>query len=399
MKNRIRPPVRIDENEIVIPRGDSKTKVWKWRLNVPASITGTKKERKFFDTEKEAKTYAQSLLTARDAAGDLVNKLRERGMSVTDAIAYALKHAPKSKPVSVDEAITRFLASRKASNCKPRYIENLESQLKQVSDDFGSAMIDSVNKAQIERFLKNLTARDGETPASPKSRINYLITLTALMNFGVEEGWRGENPAAKITRPNLDETVIEILQPSQVKQLLDEASKPAYSDVYPALLLQLYAGARRSELPFITWEVIRDNYLRLDTTKIRVKRAVSLPANLQQWLALLKGKGRIFAPPGVTHDPKDTRALEDAYTYRLNEIAAVAKLELSKNVLRHTAITYRVASTGDIAATALWAGNSVAVINEHYLGAATKDDAMTFYSLTPNSPTNVVSIREGDKSA
>ena len=393
MKNAIRPPIRIDVNERVIPPHDKTTKVWRWRLNVPASITGTRKERLFFGTEKEAKKHAEELLAARRAGGDLTEKLKARGLSFTDAITYALRHAPKAKPVTIATAIEQFIASRKSANCKERYLANLESQLGQVREDFGSTMIDAVTKTQLERFLADLTGKDGETPATPKSRINYIITLNALFNFAVGEGWRGENPAVKIRRPNLDEVATAILSPAQAKQLLDEACKPAYADVFPVLLIQLFAGPRRSELPHITWETIRDSYLRLDTTKVRVKRPVELPGVLLEWLAPYRGKGRMFAPEAAEFNAKDTRPVEDAYTYRLGEIAAAAKLTLPKNVLRHSAITYRVNSTGDIAGTALWAGTSVEVIREHYLGAATKKDAATFYALKPGSQANVVPMR------
>jgi len=111
VKNAIRPPVRIDVNERVIPAHDKTTKVWRWRLNVPASITGTRKERLFFATEKEAKKHAEELLAARRAGGDLTEKLEARGLSFTDAITYALRHAPKAKPVTITKAIEQFIAS------------------------------------------------------------------------------------------------------------------------------------------------------------------------------------------------------------------------------------------------------------------------------------------------
>jgi hypothetical protein len=46
-------------------------------------------------------------------------------------------------------------------------------------------------------------------------------------------------------------------------------------------------------------------------------------------------------------------------------------------------LTYRVAATGSLGETALWAGNSPDVIRRHYLGAATKVDAEEFYRLDP----------------
>jgi site-specific recombinase XerD len=396
MKDVIRDPVKVDAKKRVI---SGKGEAHRWLLNVPASITGKTKERLFFRTETAAKSRRDTLLEARKAAGDdLLVKLKERGMSVAQAINYALKHAPRATPVTIEKAVAAFLASRKAANCKPRYLANLKSQLAQVETEFKGVMVDTITKAQVQRFIGDLTGKDRDTPASPKSRINYIITLTALFNFAVEEGWRGDTPTSKIRRPELDEALTSILSPAQTKKLIEEASKPENHDVFPALLIQLFAAPRRSEIPHITWDLIRDSYLRLDKTKVRIKRAVELPQVLIDWLApYRKTQGRVFAPVDVHFDPKDTRPIEDSFTYRLGQVAEIAEISLPKNVLRHTAITYRVASTGDINSTALWAGNSVKVIREHYLGAATKDEAMTFYALRPAAGSNVISITQTAK--
>jgi hypothetical protein len=111
-----------------------------------------------------------------------------------------------------------------------------------------------------------------------------------------------------------------------------------------------------------------------------------LPETLLAWLKPFRGRtGRIFAPEDIEFNPKDTRNLEDVYTLRLLRVAAEAKVALPRNVLRHTAITYHDALTGDLAGSASWAGNSTRVIEQHYRGAATKDDALRFYGLKPGA--------------
>ncbi len=385
VKQRIRPPVKIDQEGRVIK--NPRVRAHAWRLNVPASITGLKKERKFFDSEAKAKEYAAGLLAARQDAGqDIVQQLRAKGMSVTQALEYALSHAPnKGEPVTLKKACTDFCKSREEANCKERYLANLESQFKQVKEDLGEVtMVDAITKAHLEIFIKGLTGKDGDTPASPKSRVNFIITLTALFNFAVGQGWRGENPAATLRRPKLDEVEIAILSPEDARKLLTVASQPEFADIFPALLVQLFAAPRRSEIPHLHWSWIRDRYLRLEKTKIRKKRAVELSGALLEWLAPFRTRtGRIFAPDDVPFDADDTRNVEDSYTYRLSQVAAAANVDLPKNVLRHTAITYRDALTGDLAGTAAWAGNSPVVIEENYRGAATKDDAVKFYALKP----------------
>lgn len=395
MKNRIRPPVKVDQNKRLI-RSPNGRAYW-WRLNVPASLNAGKKRRLFFKTEKEAKDHGAGLLEAHTAlSSDLISQLKKRGLTISGAIQYALRHAPIVGEVELREACSKFLESRKAKNCKPRYLAVLQSDLDAFRDEFSERKIDSLSKADIERYSASLTAKDGETPASPKTRRNVLTSVSALMNFAVEEGWRGENPAGKIPKPILDAVRPEILLPEQAGRLLEAASSPDFADIFPAVLLQLFAGPRRSELPHLEWGHIRDRYLRLDLTKTRQPRAVELPETLQHWLAPFAGrKGRILLLDGVQFDAKDTRGVEDAYTYRVSQLATAAEVSLSKNVLRHTAITYREAATSDLLATARWAGHTAAVLERHYRGAATRADAEKFYALRPVSHDNVVSITAG----
>jgi site-specific recombinase XerD len=383
VKNRIRPPVKVDQNKRVI-RSPNGRAHW-WRLNVPASLNGGSKLRLFFKTEKDAKAHAEGLLEAHTAVSpDLLGQLRTRGMTISDAIRYALKHAPLVASVDLESACVKFHASRRAKNCKPRYLAVLKSDIDSFEEEFPGRTVDSLSKSDIERYLASLTAKDGETPASPKTRRNVLASVSAFLNYAVEEGWRGENPALKIAKPILDATRPAILLPDQVEKLLEAASRPEFADIFPAVLLQLFAGPRRSEIPHLTWDHIKDRYLRLDLTKTRDPRAVEMPEALLQWMATLTPRaGRILALKDVNFDPRDTRGVEDAYTYRVSQLAEVAKVVLPKNVLRHTAITYREALTNDLLSTARWAGHTAEVLERYYRGAATRADAEKFYSLRP----------------
>lgn len=75
--------------------------------------------------------------------------------------------------------------------------------------------------------------------------------------------------------------------------------------------------------------------------------------------------------------------VEEAVAYAIKHSPAVSDVTLPKNTLRHTAVTMRVNSTGNIPETAVWAGNSAAVIIKHYLGTGTPEDAQRFYALRP----------------
>lgn len=363
-------PQKVDASERLIR--DPKVRAHRWRLNVPESFGDGTRERRYFLSEGEAKEAREALLRQRAAAGgavDLVEQLRVRGVSVGQALQFALDRMPRNESKTVDEAVPLFLASRVRANCKPRYIDNLTSQLGIFQKKFGRKPTDAVAADALEIFV--------EGRGRPKTRVNYVITLRAFFNFCVAQGWASESPAVGLVQPKLDEVPVRILSVPEVEGHLATLSVACFDAIRPAALLQLFAGVRRSELPHIVWQDIRDGYLRLEKTKIRKKRAVALPDNLRAYLAQAAGPAaaRLLSPPDFTYDINETRPIEDWYS------AQLADLGFEKNVLRHTAITYRDAHTGNHADTASWAGNSVGIVEEHYRGAATKADAEKFYAL------------------
>ena len=60
-----------------------------------------------------------------------------------------------------------------------------------------------------------------------------------------------------------------------------------------------------------------------------------------------------------------------------------AKVRRIANGARHSAITYKVASTGDVARVALDCGTSPTVIHSNYKGLATPEDAKAFFGIMP----------------
>lgn len=367
----IRMPQKVDTFDRLIR--DPKVRAHRWRLNVPESVGEGRRRRLFFLSEGEAKEAREALLRQRQAAGgavDLVGRLAARGISVAQALQFALERMPKTEVRTVDEAVPLFLASRRRANCRQRYLDNLASQLGIFRKKFGRKLVDAIVTGELDLFVERFN--------TPKTRVNYVITLQAFFNFNVGQGWCSESPAAKLIRPTLDEVPTKILTPAEVEEKLVLLRDVRFDIVRPAALLQLYGGVRRSEAPHIVWGDIRDSFLRLEKTKIRKKRAVELCQNLLAYLAQVTGPltARVLAPPNIEYRPDDTRPIEDWYS------AQLADLGLEKNILRHTAITYRDALTGDHADTASWAGNSVGIVEEHYRGAATRRDAEKFYALS-----------------
>jgi hypothetical protein len=60
--------------------------------------------------------------------------------------------------------------------------------------------------------------------------------------------------------------------------------------------------------------------------------------------------------------------------------AGVARIP---NGTRHSAITFKVALTGDVARVALESGNSPSIVHAHYRGLATVENAKRFFAIMP----------------
>ena len=323
-------------------------------------------------------------------------------MTVEEAVAFAIKHSPAVSDVTVGTLLDLYVQHRiREVEISERYLATLRSYEKTIRAAMGATLIQDVTKQDIRRFLASLTSRDGSKPASTATRNHYLETFRALFNFAKEERLIAMSPTDGIKAAKSDGEPVHVLSVEQVAKLLEVLASPEHSEVAPAALIQLFAGPRRSELPYIKWEFIAGEYLRLDKVKRGTKkRPVQMPDALIEWLAPVSQKtGYVFAPKELTQDrdghgiadPAErkratqlaARACEDGYTWRLNKAAVAAGITIPKNALRHTAITMRANEKGDIPATARWAGNSAAVVCTNYLGAGTPDDAKRFYALRP----------------
>lgn len=397
-------PVKVDERGVVIR--DPAHRAHRWRLNVPPSVTGGKKRRLFFQTEKEAKAKREELLQHRAGlSGHALDQLATRGMTVEDAIAFAVAHAPHTN-ITVGVLAEEFKKYRAQHlGVGARYLGNLSGYLQRICAAFGEDSLAEVNERRVVAFLGELRGRDGVSLAAPDTRNRYREVFVALANFAVKRGYLTRSPLLNVQRVISDEQDVEILSVEEAEKLLRVLERPEHAEVAPAAMIQLFAGVRRAEIPHLRWELLGEKYLRLDQVKRGTrKRPVEFPAMLLSWLApARKQEGYIFAPAGVDADreckhlsepaeKKQTialalRRLEDAFTVRLNRAAKAAGLELPKNVLRHTGITMRLNHTGDLAATARWSGNTPAVLEEHYLGVCSPDDAGRFYALKPTPAT------------
>lgn len=394
-KEIIAPPVKVDRDGKLVC---GSTKAFRWKLDVPASVTGTRRRRLYFLSEADAKSKKRDLVEQYLSASEAQRKkLSLKGWSISDAIEYTMRHAPLNQEIGMDDLLRRFLENRKSEiKIGSRYSATLRSYCLTIGRSLGNRQVSTLTRDAVRGFLNGLKGRDGVSEASVSTRNHYLETLRAIFSFAKAEGIITHLPTEGISSSRVDPDPITTLSVEESSRLLVCLRSPEHAEVAPAALLQLFAGLRRCEIPLLEWSQIGPQYVRLDRVKRGTKmRAVEMPEVMRSWIAPFRRSGGYVFDPRAAEAAEsvplslartgdtDLRLLEDAYAWRLGRLAAAARVELPKNVLRHTAITMRVNSTHDVKETSRWAGNTPEIVTSHYLGAGTAEDAREFYGLTP----------------
>ncbi len=401
--------VKLDEHERVIPK-NSRTRVAWWRVTLGKKITGTKKLRRHFAKESEAKEYIERSLETKVQEGNeafsLPHALRiearqcqellgaaaakaGRSLTLTEAVGYFLRHAlPQGGTRTFGEASKEFISNRTAKNLKVRYLTNLKSQFRKLDEEFSSKRVNAITAQMLESWIS-------KQDWSPKTRNNYVVTLRTFFAFCVRQRWCAENPADGLEKSIADDAVTGILTVTESARVLEAASDQ--TDVLSLIAIQLFAGLRRSEVCALDWEDYRGNLIEVTAAKAktRSRRVVDVQPALAAWLAPLRQvKGPIF------------KHGEDHYNKRLREVFEAAnevgreqnppwpEITRSHNCLRHTCASMHLAHFANESYTALQMGHSTAMLHKHYKGLVSAEDAGKFWHLGPeeSEPSKVAAL-------
>jgi len=193
------------------PRKERRSNGVYWVVSLGRNYTGSCRQRRYFGSRKDATTFIAQSEEARVRLGREAfvlpmnlraevmacsQRLKPLNASLTQAVEFFVRNAPQHESAkSIEELKVEFLKSRRAMNCRPRTLVQYESYLRVLCADFGKVDVTSILRQDIEDWLE-------ESDWSPRTRKNYLVTLTTILNFAVNKGYRANNPAASIDRPS-----------------------------------------------------------------------------------------------------------------------------------------------------------------------------------------------------
>jgi integrase len=228
----------------------------------------------------------------------------------------------------------------------------------------------AISSREISNWLRCV---DG----SPKTRANFRQNISVLFGYAADESMIDVNPVLRVKKPKLVDKSPEIFSVDELSALLRAAITVA-PDVVPLLAIGGFAGLRESEIKRLDWAEVnlQRNYIEVkaDKAKTAKRRIIRSQPNLAQWLAPHGARSGTVAPVNARK--------------KLDRVRKAAPLlRWSKNGLRHSFASYRLAATNDTATVATELGHSTSqMLYSTYREVVLPEEAERYWSIVPVSP-------------
>jgi len=334
-------------------------------------------KRKFFASRDSADAHAAfangQSFTARQRIATLpasvqqtllaaLDKANERGVDLLAAVCAA-KQTVQS--VAIGDVIGEMVGNKRNSGLSERYLSNVEWMLNEFANGRERLPISAITLQDVEKFLsgKNLA-----------SRPCYRGRISNLMKFAVRRGYCSENPCARLEPIYQQSKTPAVMTVPQVLTCIKVLK--ANPTILAWFVLSTFAGLRPEEADNTEWSAINfeEKLIRVEaqTSKIRQRRIVYPQPMVFDWLKYAKQK-RSKLP-----------LVRSTRIFYLKPLRKALKLkEWPRDFTRHTAASYWLAESSDVAKVSSALGNSPSILMKHYKAIVTKADAKEFWKIKP----------------
>ncbi len=325
------------------------------------------------------------------------------GQIIPAAQAWRDANSTAVRTVTVPTAVDEFLASRtRAGKAEATYrllVSARKSTRTTFKQDFAGRPINTVTATHLEDWIHRAFGNPAEKkPADPVTHNTARKRLVALWRWCRKQGYLPRNIQTEAERmdtarePTARIGILSVLDFALVLELIREK----HPDHLAAAVLAGFCGLRRTEIHAQLWsDVFLDRaFVRVTSAKRNTpsRRIVPLSPAAVEWLKaaqVVSGNGN-DGEPFVTEIAERVSA---AWSIdRIRVFAKGAGVECPENAFRHSFISHRVAQTGNVAETALEAGNSPAIVFRHYRELVAKDDGTAWFNLTPDAARALVVV-------
>ena len=303
--------------------------------------------------------------------------------ALADAVELLVKREGMIKErLTIAEAAERYMG--RFAEDQALYSRNSKYYTAQFAKFFGEGkLLCEVTEAEAMEFFDAVERAD----YSPKTFNNMHTALRAFFNWCMERKLVAANPILAVKQKRIaykDPLFIPVETLRDALTLIEADETIAAEDkqwILGFMALSFFCGIRTSEILRLTEDAIHPDderpFVRISTTKGAAKgikgRMVDLEPNAAAWLrkypfvgsksmsALGKLRRRLARGP--------LAGLTDAFT---------------KNVGRHSYITYHTAKYRDYARTEAYVGTSATMRARHYQGLATTAEGEAYFGIFPS---------------
>jgi integrase len=376
-------------------------------VTVPAKITGKGRERKQFKARADALEAAEKAWQGQQKQGegyfDLtdderrqiaagVPQLREHGISIDEAVRFAIKRMrPDEKTKTMRAIVEELVASKKQrferGDLRERSYRDFHQRGEKFADGFDQRLAAEITGAEIKAWLIGLGV-------GTRSNRNYLAVMAETFRFATQKRYLAFSPLDDFTDVDRKElcgggaeaTEPSILTPAQAERLLNAALANPDLGLLGAVTLGLFCGLRTEEIKRLEWEHVRlaesppSVIIGAKIAKKRRIRHVEIPAAALAWLSLAPDRNGQVTRSDHFND----------YQKRFRKLLKLAKFTAwENNAMRHSFGSYHYALHGNPLETSRQLGHKASdqVLFDHYRALATKAQAEKYFAIRPPAAT------------
>jgi integrase len=365
----------------------------------------------------ECEQYRQSIellsgtgLTLTGAITQFMDARRLLGgsASLTEAVQFFKSRYRPIIAKTVGEAKDEFIQSKIVRGVCREYIAHLKGLFLRFEETFKSDL-GSLTAADITKFLMVPSPRQRKkiTTLSPKTFNIYRTIVGEFFEFAKRKKYLPSDwdQMAEVQFRKVKPMDISVYTPQEMLALLGACRDSELSSKFvnkahlakreaigfgpqkalrPFLAIAAFSGMRSAEIRRLRWEQIGTDsgkYIEVksENAKMRERRLIPMTENLKAWLGpCMKNSGPVW--------PYAASTLMHAL-FVLSERAGVL---WKRNALRHSYISYRVATTSNVEETSLEAGNSPDIIFKHYRAVVTSEAAAAWFSIMPGDASDKI---------
>lgn len=345
------------------------------------ALLATRRTASTLNISVQATTLSQERVKMAEYAYGILGEAQPK--EIVDAAQLLCQQKLKEQTPLVTEATALFLAKQEKRQLSEFTMRDYRRIVKQLNEEFPTQRLSELTSADLTRFIEQSNHLVGK-----RSRYIYVKAFIQFCSGKHNSHCNGTAWVSPLIlqwqQPKSEAKDIAVYRYEQVIELLKAAKSRG---VLPYFIFRLFSMMRTEEMKRFTriHPTVKDHPL----ISIAAKR-ISITNQIFKKRSDNNHRGRFLNDIHPTFLAwLEHFAITGESIECTDEMAQMIKVSIgvpveTRNLLRHTAITYHCLAFKNPMQTAYIAGNSVGIVQNHYLNMNVPEgDALNLYDLTP----------------